>query len=127
MSSGVQRSKTKSTTGPAQQVEESSGNVFADIGVPNPEEALAKATLAHRICNIITARKLTQAKAAVLLDVDQPKVSALVRGKLDGFSTGRLLRFLNVLGHDVEIVIRPKNRRERRGALLVRSSTARVP
>jgi len=68
---------------------------------------LAKAQLAQRICEIIAERKLTQTKAASLLGIDQPKISALMRGKLDGFSADRLFRFLNALGRDVEIVIRP--------------------
>ncbi len=88
-------------------VEESSGNVFADLGLKNPEELLAKAQLVQRIADIIAERKLTQARAAKLLGVDQPKVSALLRGKLEGFSTDRLFRFLNALGRDVEIIIRP--------------------
>jgi predicted XRE-type DNA-binding protein len=88
-------------------VEESSGNVFADIEVAAPEEMQAKAELARRVCDIIAERNLTQAKAAAVLGVDQPKVSALMRGKLDGFSSDRLFRFLNALGRDVEIVIRP--------------------
>lgn len=88
-------------------VEESSGNVFADLGLKNPEELLAKAELVHRIRTIIAERKLTQLRAAKLLGIDQPKISALMRGKLDGFSTDRLFRFLNALGSDVEIVIRP--------------------
>lgn len=88
-------------------VEESSGNVFADLGLENPEERLAKAELVQRIADIIAERKLTQVRAAKLLGIDQPKVSALLRGKLDGFSTDRLFRFLNALGRDVEIVIRP--------------------
>ena len=88
-------------------IEESSGNVFADLGLKNPEELLAKAELVQRIADIIAERKLTQVRAAKLLGIDQPKVSALLRGKLDGFSTDRLFRFLNALGRDVEIVIRP--------------------
>jgi predicted XRE-type DNA-binding protein len=88
-------------------IEESSGNVFADLGLKNPEELLAKAQLVQRISDIISERKLTQARAAKLLGIDQPKVSALLRGKLEGFSTDRLFRFLNALGRDVEIVIRP--------------------
>jgi predicted XRE-type DNA-binding protein len=88
-------------------VERSSGNVFADLGLENPEALLAKAELVQRIADIIAERKLTQARAAKLLGIDQPKVSALLRGKLDGFSTDRLFRFLNALGRDVEIVIRP--------------------
>src|SRR6516162_10881906 len=91
-------------------VEESSGNVFADLGLKNPEELLAKAELVQRIADIIFERKLTQARAAKILGVDQPKVSALLRGKLDGFSTDRLFRFLNALGRDVEITIRPARR-----------------
>jgi predicted XRE-type DNA-binding protein len=91
-----------------QEVEASSGNVFADLDVPDADEVLAKAELARRICAILSERKLTQARAAAVLGIDQPKVSALVRGKLDGFSTDRLFRFLNALGQDVEIVVRPR-------------------
>jgi predicted XRE-type DNA-binding protein len=89
------------------QAEESSGNVFADLGLPDPEGCLARAELTLRICDIIAERKLTQAAAAAILGIDQPKVSALMRGKLTGFSTGRLLRYLSALGSDVEIIIRP--------------------
>jgi predicted XRE-type DNA-binding protein len=88
-------------------IEPSSGNVFADLGLKNPEELLAKAELVQRIADIIAERKLTQVRAAKLLGIDQPKVSALLKGKLDGFSTDRLFRFLNALGRDVESVIRP--------------------
>jgi predicted XRE-type DNA-binding protein len=91
-------------------VEASSGNVYADLGFPHPEEALAKAKLVMRICDIITRQKLTQAKAAALLGIDQPKVSALLRGKFLGYSIERLFRFLNYLGQNVEIVIKPLGR-----------------
>jgi predicted XRE-type DNA-binding protein len=91
-------------------IERSSGNVFADLGLKNPEELLAKAELVQRIADIIAERKLTQVRAAKLLGIDQPKVSALLQGKLRGFSTDRLFRFLNALGRDVEIVIRPAKR-----------------
>jgi predicted XRE-type DNA-binding protein len=91
----------------------SAGNVFADLGVGAPEEALAKAGLAAQIAAIITRRKLTQVEAARLLGIDQPKVSGLLRGRLAGFSTDRLLRFLTALGSDVEIVVRPGRRRGR--------------
>ena len=59
-----------------------SGNVFADLRVHHPEEALAKAELAHKITKLIERRRLTQAEAAKILDVDQPKVSALRCGRL---------------------------------------------
>ena len=90
------------------RITEGSGNVYADLGLPDPEVALAKAELALRIKASIKQLRLTQVEAAKLLGVYQAKVSALVRGRLSGFSTDRLFRFLNALGRDVEIVIRPK-------------------
>ena len=110
MSNGAQPSKTKRSASKVKEIEAGSANVFADLDVPDPGEALAKAQLAQRICAIISERKLTQARAASVLGIDQPKVSALIRGRLDGFSTDRLFRFLNALGHDVEIVVRPRGR-----------------
>jgi predicted XRE-type DNA-binding protein len=90
----------------------SSGNVFGDLGLPNPEELLAKAELAHKITVLIRKRGLTQAQAAKLLGVDQPKVSALIRGRLTGFSIERLMRFLLHLGQDIRITVEaaPRNR-----------------
>jgi len=88
-------------------VTRSSGNVFADLGLPNPDEAMTKARIAHEVCELIRREGLNQAAAASRLGVDQPKVSALMRGRLQGFSTDRLLRFLNALGQDVDIVIHP--------------------
>ena len=85
-----------------------SSNVFADLGLPNPEERLLKAELASLISSLIEQKNLTQMQAAELLGIDQPKVSALTRGRLEGFSAERLLRFLNALGSDVEIVVKPK-------------------
>jgi len=73
----------------------SSGNIFADLGVKNPEEALAKSELAIQIQLAIQKKKLTQKKAAALLGIDQPKISALLSGKLSGFSLERLIRYLN--------------------------------
>lgn len=89
-----------------------SGNVFADLGLPNAEERSAKAELARAISVLLEG--MTQAEAAALLGVDQPKVSALLRGKLKDFSTDRLLSFLTRLGRDVEIHV--KRRRRTRGA-----------
>jgi len=90
---------------------ESSGNVFADLNVPNADEALAKAELARAISSVIVERRLTQVQAAAILGLDQPKVSALTRGRLSGFSIERLLRFLLAFHRDVEIVIKPRSRR----------------
>ena len=89
-------------------IRESKGNVFADIGVKNPDQALAKAELTRQIANIIKSRGLTQSQAAEILHIDQAKVSALSRGHLRGFSAERLFRFLNALGHDVEIRVKSK-------------------
>jgi predicted XRE-type DNA-binding protein len=85
---------------------ESSGNVFADLGIDNPEEALAKSEIVLKIQAIIKKKKkLPQAKAAKILKISQPKISLLLRGYLQDFSLERLLRFLNDLGQDVYISI----------------------
>lgn len=99
--------------------EYSSGNVFVDLNLPNPEEMLAKAELARQIYGVIKKKKLTQKKAAVLLSIDQPKVSALISGKLAGFSLERLFRFLNELGQDVTINVKPKSRTCKKGSITV--------
>src|ERR1700734_2445516 len=91
--------------------EESSGNIFADIGLPNPEEALAKSQVAIEIRRIIKKKKLTQAKAAKILKIDQPKLSRLLRGYLTNFSLERLFRFLNDLGQDIYVTITPSSHR----------------
>jgi predicted XRE-type DNA-binding protein len=96
------------------KIEEGSGNVFADLGLPNPEERLAKADLVMRIAEGIRARRLTQAKAATLFGIDQPKISRLLRGQLSGFSTDRLIHFLTLLGQDVVIVVKPAAPHSRR-------------
>ena len=76
----------------------STGNVFADLGFPDAEERMAKLNLALQINILIKRKKLTQKQAAKLLDIDQPKISALSTGKLAGFSLERLFRFLTILG-----------------------------
>jgi predicted XRE-type DNA-binding protein len=97
----------------------SSGNVFADIGLPDAEERLAKAQLAHKISEIIQKRHLNQAGAARILGTEQPKISAIMNGKLSGFSLERLIFFLNVLGSDVQIIVKPKPPRRKSAALEV--------
>ena len=64
----------------AKKIEKSSGNVFADLDLPNSGELLAKAELASKIYSIIKKKKLTQKQASVILGIDQPKVSALLSG-----------------------------------------------
>jgi predicted XRE-type DNA-binding protein len=101
------------------RVTKSSGNVFTDIGVRNPDEALVKAKLARVIALAIEARQMTQSEAADLLGIDQPKVSSLVRGKLAGFSIDRLLRFLTALGSDIEIVVKDSPKQNKPGHMKV--------
>jgi predicted XRE-type DNA-binding protein len=95
------------------------GNVFADLGVAEPEEELTKAQLASHIRHTIKRRRLTQLQAAHLMGLDQPKVSALINGRLAGFSSDRLMRFLAALGQDVEIVVKARSRRRARGRIRV--------
>ena len=104
MRNGTRR-KRKNETRPG--LEPSGGNVFADLGLRDADDLLAKAEIAHRLCSVIQARRLTQTQAAELLGIDQPKVSALMRGRLAGFSTDLLFRLLNALGQSVVITIRP--------------------
>ena len=100
-------------------IERGSGNVFEDLGLPDSAERLAKAEIAVRISAIIEKRGLTQVLAARLLGVNQADVSDLIRGKLRGFSTDRLFRFLNSLGQDVEIVFPRRLHSRRAGRLRV--------
>ncbi len=92
------------------QVEEGSGNVFADIGLPNPEEALAKAEIARQINRILMERGLSQVEAGALLKIAQPRVSDLARGRLGKFSLEKLLQFARRAGIDIEIRMKPSNK-----------------
>jgi predicted XRE-type DNA-binding protein len=92
------------------QVEEGSGNVFADIGLPNPEEALAKAEIARQVNRILTGRGLNQVQAGALLRIAQPRVSDLARGRLGKFSLEKLLQFARLTGIDVEIRMKPSSK-----------------
>ncbi len=105
----------------------SSGNVFEDLRVTEPAEALAKSELAALIARALRERRLTQTAAGDLLGIDQPKVSELMRGRLTRFSTERLMGFLTRLGRDVEIVVRePTAGRETLpGRIHVRATRAR--
>ena len=94
----------------ALELEASSGNVFADLGLADADEHLIKAGLVVKIDRTIRQRHLTQAAAAQLIGIDQPKVSAMLAGQFRGYSVERLMRFLVALGHDVEIVVKPRKR-----------------
>jgi predicted XRE-type DNA-binding protein len=95
------------------KVEKSSGNIFADLGLPHPERELLKAKLTLEIYRLIRKRNLTQAEAGKILGIKQPHVSALMRNRAGSFSVERLMDFLTALGQDVEISVKPA--RERRG------------
>jgi predicted XRE-type DNA-binding protein len=92
------------------QIEKGSGNVLVDIGLPNPEEALAKAEIARQVNRILVARKLSQAEAGMILGIAQPRVSDLIRGRLGRFSLDKLINFAKRSGNDVEIRIKPSRR-----------------
>jgi len=100
-------------------VVQSSGNVFADLGVRDAGEKHTRVRLAVAINQIIEAQRLSQAAAARVLGINQPKISALVNYRLEGFSVERLMHFLNALDRDVEIVIRRKPRSKRAARIVV--------
>lgn len=102
---------------------ESSGNVFADLDLPDADELLARSELVHQITGLIRRRRLTQKAAAALLGTTQPIVSDLIRRRLDRFSLERLFAFLNRLDCDVQIIIRPKPRSRGAGAVIVHTQS----
>lgn len=91
------------------EITPSSGNVFADLRLPNAEEKQVKVRLAVAINRILAGNGLSQVAAARRLKINQPKISALANYRLEGFSVERLMNFLTALDCDVEIVIRPKS------------------
>ena len=106
--------KTKAMT-----IEASLGNIFADLGLPDGDELDTKVRLAVAINRQLEARRLTQAAAASLMGIDQPKVSALLNGRLANFSSARLMRLLTALGQDVDIMLKTKPRNRAHGRIRV--------
>jgi predicted XRE-type DNA-binding protein len=92
--------------------EKSSGNVFADLGLPNSEQELLKAKLTVQIYRLIKGRGLTRSEAAALLGTTQAQVSALMRCRPVPVSVGRLMEFLTILGQDVEVTVKPTRSRK---------------
>ena len=105
------------------EYEVSSGNVFQDLGLEQPDELLARASLLNEVSNLIKTSGLPQKKVAEKLGISQPKVSMLVGGRLSAFSTDTLLHYLSILGCEVQIhVKKPRSKRgifRRRGCLAV--------
>ena len=92
-----------------------SGNIFADLGLPNAEEHLLKASLVVQLHRFIKARKLTQVAAAKLIGIKQPDLSNILRGHYQGFSLERLMRMLTAFDQDIEITVRPRRRKSKEG------------
>jgi len=101
-------------------VKDGSGNVFADLGFPHPEQEELKARLTLLIYRTIKARKLTQVKAGVVLGITQPRVSSLMRGQSGNFSVERLMELLTALGHDIEIAVRPTRKQHGEVSVILR-------
>ncbi|HUA34868.1 MAG TPA: helix-turn-helix transcriptional regulator [Candidatus Binataceae bacterium] len=87
-----------------------SGNIFQALGLANADVLQVKADLVHKIAVIIEKRRLTQVEAVRILGVSQPKISALLHGRVEGFSIERIMKYLAALDHDVSIVVKPKAR-----------------
>jgi predicted XRE-type DNA-binding protein len=102
----------------AKKVTPSSGNIFADLGLDQPQEHNVKAHFVMLITQMIEAQGLTQAQAAHKIGLRQPDVSKLLRGRFEGFSLERLLNFVRALGSDIEIKIKP-SKRKHEGRILV--------
>lgn len=90
------------------EIEESSGNIFADLEIPQPDEYLTKAKLANKICELLEQKNLNLTQSAQLLKVKEANISDLMTGKLEIFASETLFRFLNCLDQEIEIVIKPK-------------------
>jgi predicted XRE-type DNA-binding protein len=89
-----------------------SGNIFADLGLPNADEHLLKAALVVQLHRLIKARKLTQMAAAKIAGIKQPDLSNILRGHFQGFSVERLMRMLTAFNQDIEIIVRPRRRKK---------------
>ena len=102
----------------------SSGNVFADLGLPNAGEPLLKSQIVSEIADVMKSRKLTQSNTARLTAAAQPDISNLMRGLFKGFSVERLLLMLNNLGRDIEITVKPVPRSRKVGGIEFRREAA---
>lgn len=114
------KSKVRKRNDRVARATEGSGNVFADHGLPNPEQELLKAQLTLQVYTILKDSGMTQVDIAKILGVQQPQVSLLMRNRAGNFSVGRLMEFLTALHQDIEITVRPT--RKEHGALSVVSA-----
>jgi predicted XRE-type DNA-binding protein len=102
-------------------IQKSSGNVFADMGLPDSDHELLIAKLTLQIHRIISSRKLAQVAAATLLGTTQPQVSSLMRLRPTSLSVGRLMEFLIILGQDIEVTLKPAPKK-RNGRVVVKAA-----
>jgi predicted XRE-type DNA-binding protein len=101
-----------------------SGNIFADLGLPDSEELLLKAQIVSEIQDVMQRRKLTQIKTAALTGTSQPDLSNLLRGKFKGFTVDRLMKMLTALGRDVTITVRPTPKSRKVGGIRFKREAA---
>jgi predicted XRE-type DNA-binding protein len=99
------------------EAHESSGNVFADLGLPDSEERMLKAGIVVELRRLIKERELTQVKAAKLVGISQPDLSHLLRGDFDDYSAERLMKMLTAFEQDIEIIMRPHRKAGQRGRI----------
>jgi predicted XRE-type DNA-binding protein len=103
---------------------ESTGNVFADLGLPNADERLLKANLVNELHRLIKERGLTQVKAAAVVGIHQPDLSRLLRGDFEDYSAGRLMRMLTAFEQDIEIVMKPNREAGKPGRIIFKPAAA---
>jgi predicted XRE-type DNA-binding protein len=108
----------------SQKISKGSTNVFADLGLPDAPERQTKTRLAIALNELIKSRSLKQNAVAALLGIPQPKVSAILNYRLDGFSVEKLMEFVTALNQDIEILIRPRPLRSGSGSIIVHYVTA---
>jgi predicted XRE-type DNA-binding protein len=106
------------------EVHESSGNIFADLRLPNAKSHFLKAQIVAELNRLVTARKFSQSKAGALMGISQPEVSRLFQGHFREYSVERLINFLTAFDRDVEIVVRPAKSRRRAGRISFTSEAA---
>jgi predicted XRE-type DNA-binding protein len=99
------------------EAQESSGNVFADLGLPDSEDRLLKAGIVAELHRLIKERELTQVKAAKLVGISQPDLSHLLRGDFDDYSAERLMKMLTAFEQDIEIIVKPHRKAGQRGRI----------
>jgi predicted XRE-type DNA-binding protein len=106
------------------KVEIGSGNIFADLGLPDAEEMLLKSTIVIELRRLIKLRKLTQTAAAKLIGVGQADLSKILRGRFRGYSEAKLMRMLTAFDQDVEITTRPHRKAGETGRIIFRRRAA---